>query len=156
MESVDGRQTTTGLSSLDAAEPTELPLIDVDFFTTKTDLASGPLHKADSTSVHALMSRASSTHFSLTLFVQVAPLSLTLANSLDHLSHRKFDQVQGEQPDNRPDPDDANPSTADWLDGGKVPISKGRKAAKRPIAPDRRHQREQEMEPRGRTSPLIE
>jgi len=123
------RQSSTGLVSLDASQTPQLVLVDLDGVLTEADLAGGALQEANTVRVQALVdgsrARLSAGEWDagLRLF-ELLPV-LALAEVLDDGSlHRELDQVEREEPDDVPDPDDTNPTARNSVNLREAPVGK--------------------------------
>jgi len=115
----------SGLLSLDARESLELVLRHRDLCSAleSVDLSG---EEVGSVRVERLVSGSSSRE-SLSMLVDKSggdgsSLSLLEVGN-DGLLEGKLDKIQGEVPDNVPDPDDTDPSTRDTSDKGEAPVS---------------------------------
>ena len=112
---------------LDGGEPLELVLGHGDLGSTLESVGSSA-EEGGSVGVEGLVSRSSSDK-SLSVLVDEglgdgSSLSLLEVGN-DRLLEGELDKVEGEVPDNVPDPDDSDPSTGDSSDKGEAPVSVG-------------------------------
>jgi len=120
-------QDSTGLLSLDAAEPLEFIRLHGNL-STKADLAGGTSDERHSVGVQRLVDRSSTRGGTGERNARLFSLSdLTLGTDsqpFDNGSlHSKLDEIEGHEPDDVPDPDDTNPSTGYSVDLGEAPVT---------------------------------
>ena len=123
-------QRRTSLGSLDAGEALELALAHLDALVSEARTVSSTLEEADTVGVHRLVdgssarSGAGKRNLSTGGLGSLGSLALaTVAESLDDGGlHRELDPVQGEEPDDVPDPDDTDPASGDGVDISEAPV----------------------------------
>ena len=118
-----------GLRSLDGAEAAKLVRLDVDL-ATETDTTGRTADEADTVRVQTLVdgrrTGLGASERDTTSLDRLLPLcfQMTFSEVPDNSRlHEELDPVEGDEPDDVPHPDDANPATRDSLDVGEAPVS---------------------------------
>lgn len=119
-------QSSTTLLSLDGGETAELVLGHGDLGSTlETHTTGGTGEERGSVRVEGLVSGCGTLEF-VSVFVDKSWGGLSGLSSLksgdDGTLEQEFDQVEGEVPDNVPDPDDTDPSTGDGFNISETPV----------------------------------
>jgi hypothetical protein len=125
-------QSLSRMSGLDGRKSFQFGLAHLHLLASfETNTSSSPLDKADTVAVQALVDRSDTRsrpgHWNtLALALDVASeLSfVTLTEIFDNgRLHRKLDQVEWQEPDNVPHPNDADPAARDTTDLSEAPVS---------------------------------